>query len=396
MNDKQFLLLVDDWDTFSGKYAEKERCHYGKGLHHRGFVILLQNDKGEVLLQKRKHKLWDGYWDVSAISHVLHLTDHDETYEEAAARSLKREMGIINVSVKKIGGFNYFVQEEKYCENEYCAILIGEYNKAVKPNKDVVYEYKWLSRKDFLTDMKNKPQKYTPWANLAIGELFVPTHVALIMDGNRRWASVRRLPISAGHLKATERLEPLIMHAKKCGVGYLTFWAFSTENWNRDRKEVELLMTVFRRFFKSSSIEKLKKNDVCIKVLGELDPFPKDIVKDIREIVEETKNNKSITVNMGLNYGGRAEILRAVKKMLVDKPKEITEEMFSQYLYTKGQPDPDLIIRPGGEQRLSGFLPWQSVYSEFYFTKTYWPDFNERELDKALEEYALRERRFGK
>lgn len=400
MEDKQFLLLVDDQDNFSGKYAEKEKCHYGNGLHHRAFVSLLQNKKGEVLLQKRKHKLWNGYWDVSAISHVLHLPDHDESYEEAANRSLKREMGIFGVTLTKTGAFNYFVKEGKFCENEYCAILVGNYEGKVTPNSDVVYEYAWMDRDAFITDVISNPKKYTPWTILTVAKLFLPKHVAMIMDGNRRWARNKKLPLFFGHRSGFNRIEPLVRHAESLGVLHLTFWAFSTENWNREKKEVDALMNLFRRMFAGSLVAKLKKNNVRVIALGDISAFPKDIEKDIQEVVEDTKNNTGTTVNFALNYGGRAEILRAVKNIVKDPPvggpKEITEELFNNYLYTQGQPNPDLIIRTGGEQRLSGYLPWQSTYSELYFTNTYWPDFDEKKFNEAIIDYISRERRFGK
>jgi undecaprenyl diphosphate synthase len=244
------------------------------------------------------------------------------------------------------------------------------------------------------------------------------THVAFIMDGNRRWAKERKLPLSAGHTKGYKAIEPLINFAHKKGIKHVTFWAFSTENWNRDQKEVALLMQIFRRLFKGSIFKRLHKNGVRIRILGELDPFPEDIAKKVREIVEETKHNTAITVNIALNYGGRAEILRAVNKILREKQSfvipakagihtrgsriksgmtmEIDEETFAHYLYTEDQPDPDMIIRTSGEERLSGFLPWQGAYSELYFPKTYWPDFDEKEFEKALLEFENRQRRFGK
>ncbi len=224
----------------------------------------------------------------------------------------------------------------------------------------------------------------------------IPVHIAFIMDGNRRWAREKGLPISAGHTKATQILEPLITHAKNRGVKYVTFWAFSTENWNRTPTEVKLLMNVFRRFFKSSSIEKLKKNDVKIQVLGDYTKFPKDIVKDIEDLLEETKNHKSIVVNMALNYGGRVEMLRAVNTLLQEGKKEVDAETFSTYLFTAGQPEPDIIVRTGGEQRMSGFMPWQSVYAEYFFPTFYFPDFTGEKLDEVIKEYNDRERRFGK
>lgn len=221
-------------------------------------------------------------------------------------------------------------------------------------------------------------------------------HVAFIMDGNRRWARKRLLPLAVGHTRGYQAIEPLIAYASKKGIKYLTFWAFSTENWNRDRKEVDVLLQIFRKLFADEIVNRLHKIGVKITVLGNIDAFPKDIADNIKKLIETTKNNTTITVNIGLNYGGRAEILQAVNRLLQDGIKNIDEEIFSSYLYTKDIPDPDLIIRTSGEQRLSGFLPWQSVYSELYFTNVYWPDFNEKEFEKAIEEYTQRKRRFGK
>ena len=164
--DNQILLLVDENDNFSGKYAKRIDCHTGKGIRHRAFVTLLENSKGEVLLQKRKHALWDGFWDTTAISHNLHLEDHDETYTEAGNRSLLVEMGIPEVDLKNVGGFPYFVEFGKMCENEYCAILLGNYDGVVQPNKDAVYEYKWLDKKAFIQSCINEDEAYTPWAIL--------------------------------------------------------------------------------------------------------------------------------------------------------------------------------------------------------------------------------------
>lgn len=158
------LILVDEQDNETGEYADKGECHFGDGLHHRAFVVLLYNSKGEVLLQYRKHVRWDKFWDLTAISHVLHLGDRNETYEEAANRSLNDEMGIDRVTLKKIGGFNYFAKYHSHCENEYCAVLVGEYNGDVRPNPDVVYEYRWTDEKQFIEDVKNNPSAYTPWA----------------------------------------------------------------------------------------------------------------------------------------------------------------------------------------------------------------------------------------
>lgn len=161
---QQMLIIVDENDVPTGKYEDKGECHFGDGIHHRAFVVLLENSRGEVLLQLRKHVRWDKFWDLAAISHVLHLPNHDETYEEGANRSLQEEMGISKVHLKKIGGFNYFAKYHAHCENEYCAVLVGKYDGDVSANPDVIYEYKWMEKKAFIDDVKNNPDKYTPWA----------------------------------------------------------------------------------------------------------------------------------------------------------------------------------------------------------------------------------------
>lgn len=165
---EQQLILVDKNDKFLGKYASKNRCHAGSGLHHRAFTIMILNKKGEVLLQKRKHKLWDGYWDLTN-SHPLHLKGNDETYEQAATRCLKREWGV-KFSVKKLFGFNYFAKYGNFCENEYCAFLLGKYNGEVCPSPKVAYDYKWMSLDKLLRDIKINPKNYTPWAVKALEE----------------------------------------------------------------------------------------------------------------------------------------------------------------------------------------------------------------------------------
>lgn len=223
-------------------------------------------------------------------------------------------------------------------------------------------------------------------------------HVAFIMDGNRRWAKEKGLPTLTGHAKGYRRIGPLVTHAQKLGIKHITFWAFSTENWKRDAEEVAYLMNLFRKTFTDGMLKKIIKNGGKIIVLGEIDPFPKDIQENIKKVIEDSKNNKEITVNIGLNYGGRAEILHVVQQLLKDKSgqSEITEEEFTHYLYTSNQPDPDLIIRTGGELRLSGFLAWQGVYSELSFPKKYWPEFGPDDFDDALAEYTRRKRNFGK
>lgn len=164
--DNQLLLLVDENDTFLGKYEKRKVCHYGKGVRHRAFVTLVENKNGEVLLQKRKHKLWDNFWDTSAISHNLHINDHDETYEEAGNRALTSEMGIPFVNLKKIGGFSYFAKYGENCENEYCAILTGKYNGQVIVNDKVAYGYVWMKKEEFIRQCLVKNKEYTPWAIL--------------------------------------------------------------------------------------------------------------------------------------------------------------------------------------------------------------------------------------
>lgn len=165
---KQYLLIVDTNDNFTGKYEEKLLCHTGEGLHHRAFITIIFNNKDEVLLQKRKHFLWDSYWDITATSHVLHLPTHDESYEAAATRCLENEMGIGDVILKKIGSFNYFAKENEFCENEYCAILTGQYIGKVSADPKTVYKYQWVSRDWFYIDCQKNPQKYTPWALQAV------------------------------------------------------------------------------------------------------------------------------------------------------------------------------------------------------------------------------------
>lgn len=222
-------------------------------------------------------------------------------------------------------------------------------------------------------------------------------HVAIIMDGNRRWAKARGLDPVEGHAYAAEKvIEPIIEHLANLKVPYVTFWAFSTENWKRDEEEINALMKIFRNALGPLATRFMKRG-AKMRLLGDINRFPKDIATKTLELMNKTQKNTAITVTFALNYGGRDEILRAVKKVIKDKvkPEDLTEEKFSSYLDTAGIPDPDLIIRTGGEKRLSGYLPWQSVYAELYFTDTLFPDFTPEELDKALAEFARRDRRFG-
>lgn len=222
----------------------------------------------------------------------------------------------------------------------------------------------------------------------------VPRHIAIIMDGNRRWAKERNLPAIEGHRRvATKILEPLIEHAADLGIEYLTLWAWSTENWGRAKDEVGGIMKLFRWGFGTYGM-RMHKKGMRIRVIGDVSQFDSDIQKQLRDLIELTKNNTRITVIFALNYGGRDEIVRAIHTLV--RNSELTEQSFAQSLDTSGIPDPDMIIRPGGEKRLSGFLLWQSQYSELYFTDWHMPEFTSQRLDEALEEFRARKRRFGK
>jgi len=222
----------------------------------------------------------------------------------------------------------------------------------------------------------------------------IPKHIAIIMDGNRRWARAHKLPVLEGHRRvANVVLEKLVEHGAKRGVQYITFWAFSTENWNRAADEVKGIMTILKKSIGYFG-KRMHEKGVRLLVIGDLSRLEIQLQRSITSVVELTKHNKKITVVIALNYGGRDEIIRAIKQ--ITHPDTITEEIFSQLLDTHGIPDPDLLIRTGGEQRLSGFLPWQSAYSELYFPEWYMPDFTPSRLDEAIEEFARRQRRFGK
>lgn len=231
----------------------------------------------------------------------------------------------------------------------------------------------------------------------------VPQHLAIIMDGNRRWARERGLQVFAGHeVMVRQKLEQLVAKAIDAGVKYLTLWAFSTENWNRGKLEVDVLMNLFREIF-STQAERFHEKGVRINTLGEMSRFAPDIQQGVAHWKEQTKNNDKLVLTFAINYGGKDELLRAMRRMLEAnpglKPAQIQEDFFAQYLDSQQGvilPDPDLIIRTSGEERLSGFLTWQSAYAEFYFSKVMMPDFDDQEFDRALAEYARRQRRFGK
>ncbi len=225
----------------------------------------------------------------------------------------------------------------------------------------------------------------------------IPKHIAIIMDGNGRWAKKRGMPRLYGHSAGVEALRGIIKACVEFGVKYLTIYAFSTENWGRPQDEVSGLEKLFHQAFTNEFLE-LRKEGVRIIHLGQREGIPQDLLDEIDEAVEKSKNNDRLTLSVGLNYGSRNEIMHAVRKMIADgiKPEEVTEKSISDYLFTAGTPDPDLVIRTSGEQRLSNFLLYQTAYSEWEFPETLWPDFNREELLKAIYEYSKRDRRFGK
>ncbi len=230
----------------------------------------------------------------------------------------------------------------------------------------------------------------------------LPRHVGIIMDGNRRWAKKQGLAAIGGHNYVVDQIiEPLIARCGELGISYLTLWAFSTENWNREKDEVNGLMQLFRRAL-MEKVPGFIKRGARLKMIGDLSKFSPDIQAGMQQAIEQSAHNDKITVTFAVNYGGRDEILRAIEKMIHNPVRSdlvglrLQDQTLEQYLDTAGMPDPDLIIRTGGEQRLSGFLPWQAVYSEFYFTETLLPEFTPDKFDEAIEEYQRRQRRFGK
>ena len=227
-----------------------------------------------------------------------------------------------------------------------------------------------------------------------------PRHIAIIMDGNRRWAKSKGLPIKLGHKQGAENLKKITRYANKIGIEYLTVYAFSTENWKRSEEEVGSLMSLLKNYLDdlASSVD---TENVRIKIFGHIEALPEELQKSIKRSMEKTKNNTGVTLCIALNYGGRDEITKAMKeiakdlfsnKIIID---DINEKLIQSYLYTKDEPDPELLIRTSGEVRLSNFLPWQLVYSEFVFCDKYWPDFTEEDLEEAINTYEKRNRKFG-
>jgi undecaprenyl diphosphate synthase len=231
-----------------------------------------------------------------------------------------------------------------------------------------------------------------------VSEKNIPKHIALIMDGNRTWAQEKNLPKLQGHKAGAEALKKVVERTKQLDIKYLTVYAFSTENWNRSQSEVDGLMNILKEYLNSEDIKKLKNENVKITFIGNKTngKIPADILSKIYEIEKETENKTGFYFNIAFNYGGRDEIINAIKNIPSEKIATLTDEEFSSYLYTKDIPDPDLIIRTNNKFRISNFLLWQSAYSEYIFTDTLWPDFDEKELDKAINEYSKRVRTFGK
>lgn len=233
------------------------------------------------------------------------------------------------------------------------------------------------------------------------GELKMPRHVAIILDGNGRWAKAKGMPRNMGHVEGAKTVEVICEEAYRMGIQYLTVYAFSTENWTRPKDEVDALMKLLRNYMKTC-LKTAEKNRMCVRVLGEKSRLDSDIRARIQELEEATRNNDGLHFQIAINYGGRDEIVRAVRRIGEDvrrgtlAPQEITEQLISDSLDTHGIPEPDLLIRTCGEQRISNFLLWQLAYTEFYVTPVAWPDFSKEELVKAVAAYNQRDRRYGR
>ncbi len=228
----------------------------------------------------------------------------------------------------------------------------------------------------------------------------IPEHVAIIMDGNGRWAKKRFLPRSAGHHEGMKRVIEIVETAEKLDIKYLSLYAFSTENWKRPQEEIDNLMKLLIQYIKTE-LDRIHKNNVKIQTMGDISKLPRASREEVERAIKTTKNNDKMILNIGLNYGGRDEIILGIKNILEDikmgniKEEEIDENLFSDYLYTKGLPDPDLLIRPSGELRLSNFMLYQIAYTEFWFSDILWPDFKEEDFYRAIIDYQKRNRRFG-
>ncbi len=223
----------------------------------------------------------------------------------------------------------------------------------------------------------------------------LPEHIAIIMDGNGRWAKRQGLPRTAGHAAGSKKFKEIARYCNKIGIKYLTVYAFSTENWKRPKEEVDTIMNIFRDYLKDSA--NFKSENIMLKFIGDRSGMPEDIVKLMEQAEFDSKDATGLKVYMAINYGGRDELVHAVRDIINEgiKAEDITEDAISQRIYTKDYPDPELIIRPSGEYRLSNFLIWQSAYSEFWFSNVLWPDFSPKDLEQAIDDYNNRNRRFG-
>jgi len=226
----------------------------------------------------------------------------------------------------------------------------------------------------------------------------IPNHLGIIIDGNRRWAKKRDLPSFYGHKKGLDNVRKIGDYCIKKGVKILTLYTFSTENWNRSKAEVLYLMKLLANALNDKNIKEFNEKGVKVRIIGQKERLPKSLQERIKIVEESTKNNKKSILNLAISYGGRPEIVQAIKKIIDKKTpsSKVTEDLINRNLWTAGLPDPDFIIRTGGEHRLSNFLMWQSAYSELYFPKKFWPEFTQKDIDKAFKEFTKRNRRFGK
>ena len=228
----------------------------------------------------------------------------------------------------------------------------------------------------------------------------LPEHIAIIMDGNRRWAKEKNLEVKQGHYAGAENLEKIAQYANKIGIKYMTVYAFSTENWKRSENEVKALMMILKNYIEKV-LERTSANNIKINILGDISRLEIGLQNSINKIIDKTKNNTGLTLNIAFNYGGRAEILRATKQIAEEVHEgkldleKIDEKCIENHLYTKGQPDPDILIRTSGEIRISNFLLWQLAYTEFIFIDKYWPDFNENDIEESIHIFQKRHRKFG-
>lgn len=228
----------------------------------------------------------------------------------------------------------------------------------------------------------------------------LPRHIAIIMDGNGRWAKKRSLNRIRGHREGAESVRDIVRACREIGIAVLTLYAFSSENWQRPQKEISALMSLLKEFLRSELAE-MMENNIRLNAIGQIEKFPNDVLEVLQEVMDMTRKNHGMILNLALSYGGRDEIVAATQKIAAEiqagrlQPEEITKEVFSNYLYTKGMPEPDLLIRTSGEMRLSNFLLWQIAYTEIFVTSTLWPEFRRGELIQILHDYQKRERRFG-